>query len=533
MSWFSQTNLNPRGSYQDSSLAYTNNKKVKLYIFDNNSKRVLVFKPFIDSLSYAFEYTTLSNLSSNERIFGNQDSVDGFNVKISLGINLLASSIEEAKLNLSKVNELTRMQKSFIDTSATTSIKKEYTDNVFGVYLLNLISNGNTYKGNLTNHSVGFKNFLYGYISDFKFDMSSKELGFFDRKRKLYPKQIKISFDFIVSYAANYLLNKKDIFLPFQKNGKYYSTDVKHWPFSISKAPINHDYQYSSNKNSFVTFSNDNCPSKKIRFNLFLDSLSSTMTRKGKNNAKYGSTFYSALNYSSTSYAFDFGFDVPAKDLAEAESNMSKIQQLIRIINNFNTKIKGAKRDSSTGLLVLTGVGITKNRILLSNLINAGKSTSPSTVNENGVLCMVKQITFEPNLDMGMFDSRGMLLFKSFKLGFKCEAVKDEADPKNPLKLRYPKGFLNSKKTKESSYKIRDNKNPPQDFILVEDHDKIIGIKTSKAVPEQVEPEPKEEKTNQEKNKDEEKKEQQSTSPNQDQSKQEKPPVIILDTSDW
>ena len=484
--WTKQTTLNPRGGYQDSSTTYTNNKNVKLYIFDNNSKRVIVFKPFIDSLSYSFEYTILDNLSNNKRIFGNQESVDGFNVKISLGINLLAASEDEAKTNLSKINELMRMQKSFIDTSGTSTIKKEYTTNVFGIYLSNLISNGNNKKGNLSNHSVGFKNFLFGYISDFKFDLSSKELGFVDTHKKLYPKQIKVSFDFIVSYAANFILNKKDIFLPFRQNGGYYKSDVKYWPFSIYKSSINRNYEYSSNKNSFVTFTNENCPSKIVRFDLFLDSLSSTMTRKGEDNAKYGSKFYSALNYSSISYAFDFSFEVPARDLSEAENNMAKIQELIRIINNFNTKIKSATRNSSTGLLVLSGVGVTKNKILLSNLINTGKSTAPNSVNNNGVLCMVKQITFEPNLDMGMFDSHGTLLFKSFKLGFKCEAVNDEKDNKNPLRLRYPKGYLNPKKTKETSYKIKEKANPPDDFVFIESYDSIAGIRTKTSVPEQL-----------------------------------------------
>ena len=125
-----------------------------------------------------------------------------------------------------------------------------------------------------------------------------------------------------------------------------------------------------------------------------------------------------------------------------------------------------------------------------------------------------------------------MLLFKSFKLGFKCEAVNDEKDSNNPLRLRYPKGYLNPKKTKESSYKIKDKNNPPDDFIFIESHDLIAGINAGVATPEKKEPKKKDQKSDDTANKEADVKEQQTQEQTKDDTSQKKEQETY-DISDW
>jgi hypothetical protein len=469
--WTANTTLTPKGAniYDDGSVIYTRNKKIKLYIFDQNTKRVLVFKPFIDSLSYSFDYKLEDNDSQNEFIDGNQETVDGIQVKISLSINLLASTIDEARLNLSKVNELTRMHKLLKVRPAMGggSGKKEFTQNTFGVYLSNLISNGTVYNQDLSNHVEAYNNCLFGYINDFKFDLSSKELGFFDVNKKLFPKQIKLSFSLIVNFAANYLFGGKDLLFPFKKDGNYFSDDVETWPFSV---PGVGDYSstYSNNKNAFVAFTNDKCPTRTIKYDLFLDSLNTSILRKGEEITKYGASYYSAIGYKSNNYEFDFSFDVPSGNKAEAEINMIKFQQLLRIVNNFNDKVLNTRQ--ATGLREMdTITGLSTTRIMLSNLINTGtnSTTDPNNVLTDGVPCMVKSFTFEPNLDMGLFDVGGNLFFKSYKLSFKCAAKGKAENPNAALTPRY--GYGVALRTTVENGLVVTNTTPTDDFVFIED----------------------------------------------------------------
>ena len=465
----------------DVSTTYTNNKKCKLYLFDQNSKRVLVFKPFVDSLSYTFDYKLKDNETKDAYTSGNRETVDGILCKISLGLNLVAYSLEEAKENLHKVNELTRMVKTIVDWNIISNAPKEsdkYTLNTYGVYLSNLISNGK-HDGNLSdNNHIGFyKKALFCYIDDFKFDVSSKELGFFDVNKKMYPKNINLSFDMSVSFAANHYLSGYHVLLPFENPGGYHPNDVQTWPFSVNGGSPN-NFQYSVNKNSYASFYNSSCPNETVKFDLFLENLSLNSKKIGSEKINFGAEYYSKKQYTKNEYSFDFSFDVPSDNIEKAIGNLSLIQRLIRIINNFNAKVKTKTFVSRNDLIELDpNVSYTLNKIMVSNLINTGQNstTDPNKVNTDGVPCIVKSMSFTPNLDLGMFEEKGFLLFKSFKLDFKCEASNREDECF--FTPRYQKGNANPK---TRAYVLYDNVKIEKDFIFSDKEYQIVGRDVSK-----------------------------------------------------
>lgn len=480
--WTNQVNFDTR-IHNDVSTEYTMNKRAKLYLFDENTKRILVFKPFIDSLSYSFEYKLLDNDLNSKFISGIRKTVDGITCKVSLGINLLASNIHEAKENIHKINEITKLIRNTPDinnASKFNTYQKKFRANSFGVYLSNLISNGD-HDGHLadSSHIEIYNKALFGYIDDFKFDLSSKELGFFDVNKKLYPKQIKISFDLLVGFGTNYIISDKHVYLPFMKNSNYHSTDVQSWPFSIKSAPTDPsfvDSVYANNKHTWASFYNKKCPQQKIKFNLFLDSLSTTAKRIGDIKEQFGQTFYSKKYYTKKEYDFDFSFEVPSTNVAEARNNLFNFQKLIRVLNNFNDKVSNKvvekNAQGETEFITIENVsGKTLNRIMVSNLINMGKNSTTNweNVDTDGVPCVINSFTFTPNLDMGMYDKDGFFIFKSFKLDFKCSATDQDNDI---FDAPYNEGIA----TEDGTYLLYDNEQD-EHFIYTDEEFTTKGLK--------------------------------------------------------
>ena len=79
-------------------------------------------------------------------------------------------------------------------------------------------------------------------------------------------------------------------------------------------------------------------------------------------------------------YEFEFSINVVSDSIETARDNLSRFQELLRIINNFNGKTLPYKKSITVPELreIKNVVGHTRNRILLSNLINTGNENSNS-----------------------------------------------------------------------------------------------------------------------------------------------------------
>ena len=490
--WVKSTNNFGGEQGSDGSDRYMTSRSLKFFIMDWNTKRAVSFKPFIESLSYDFTYELGSSIVESLYKDGESKQVKDLQVKYSFSLNLVSHSLSEARVNLSKINELVKFKSV---TKAETGIDNSdfYTANTFGVYFSNLVSNGRATGGVDIDVFNFAENALWGYIESFKFDEAS-ELGFFEEKEKLYPKIIKLSFDFLVSFRANKeilkehceVTDKNDLFLPFNRSGAYYTSDIKSWPFGVKKSEssIGRDgkYDYGNNKKAYVTISNNRCLSKSVNFLMFIESLSITYESKSEDHASVYPLSNAKIKGGNT-YKFEVSFSVPAHSLGEAKNNLFLFQELLRIVNNFNniveetnivattgsggsfvlpededqarlvkarffqlyrtsyddSKNNTQKQDflkkyykNSSGVRYNFNNTIPENLLMVSNLINRGDSTLPSTYAKSGVPCIVESIKFDPEIDMGFFEENNMLYFKSYKVSLSCVAVEVDDFQTNP-----------------------------------------------------------------------------------------------------
>ena len=494
MSFWTRSTQTFGGSFgKDGSETYMDSRSLMFYIFDFNTKRVVSFKPFIETLGYAFNYELADDVVTALYRDATTKRAKGMNVQYSFSLNLISHSLSEAKLNLSKVHELVKF-KSITTKDETGNDLLTFGQNTFGIYLSNLVSNGRVENGagNPSTEDEFAKSALFGYIESFKIDESS-ELGFFEIEGRLYPKIIKLSFDLLVSFRAIkevlsfYDVNpENDVFLPFKSDGSYYSSDIKYWPFSITSARssdrMDGKYDYGNNNKTYITISNEKCPSQQVNFLMFMESLNITYESKSKDFAGTYNSYNSYKYKGGNIYKFDLTFSVPAHSINEAVDNMFRFQRLLRIVNNFNDTITELDQSPSSKITEESGkyslptdenykdkyIGkyqyetskewkkstkneqqeflrkeyssqqktgsirfnfnnsIPKNLISVSNLINRGNTTLPSGISENGVPCIIETLNFEPELDMGYFEENNKIYFKSYKLTLNCVAVEIE-----------------------------------------------------------------------------------------------------------
>ena len=483
--WTKSTNVFGGNQGSDGSVEYMNSRSLKFYIMDWNTKRAVSFKPFIESISYSFDYELGSPIVESLYADAETKQVKGIQAKYSFVLNLVSHSLSEAKVNLSKINELIKFKsvtKAETDQSGPFDF---YTSNTFGIYFSNLISNGRATGAVDVTIKDFSKNAVWGYIESFSFDKSS-ELGFFEENERIYPKIIQLSFEFIVSFRATKEILKRDcgvtdrndIFLPFNSSGGYFSSDVKSWPFGIkeSESSIGKDgkYVYGNNKKTYVTISNKNCGNKSVNFLMFMDSLKTTFESKSEDHPSIYPLSLAKIK-GGNNYKFDISFSVPAHSIGEAKNNLFLFQDLLRIVNNFNdlieestvsenkqsdkfvlptdvqlknlvkaeftleygiqwNKAEEPKRqeflkrfyDDESGINFTLNTSIPENLVMVSNLINRGDSTLPSTHLESGVPCIIEGIKFDPEIDMGFFEENKMLYFKSYKISMNCVAVETD-----------------------------------------------------------------------------------------------------------
>ncbi len=330
----------------DGSTSYTKNKKVAFYFYHGNSRNLITFKPFIDSISYKIQYEEGEEILKRVDGYLKKDRIKS-SIGYSISLNLPAHSVNEAKLNLSKINQLKQHQFSNYSgfMSATAVYMGTYDDlymrNMTLIFMSNIISNGNyTSSKHLSSHKEMLKYGVPGLIKDVKVDFQ-KDLGFFEEDGNIYPKLIKVSFDLDVYVEQVKKNSNKRLFTPYTRPGAYQHDDSKYWPFGItgfsSTSPVSSDgkINFADKKNTWFSLCNEEVLNTYAIFPLVLDNLSFTMKKGFEDSDIENFSFFNRKIKSSGVNDLDVSvsFSTIANSVNEARYYMYQIQKLVRLIN--------------------------------------------------------------------------------------------------------------------------------------------------------------------------------------------------------
>lgn len=165
-----------------------------------------------------------------------------------------------------------------------------------------------------------------------------------------------------------------------------------------------YSYNYSSNKKSHIYFGNKK---NMISFKPFLESFSYSVEAKVEENKTFWNVSILANGYESETRKL--AFNVVSIDANEAKENHKKFHKLLRMITpSANSKIYV---DNESIITVYFANLIKKNKI---------QGNTPPTnfdqLNEKGMTFYIGGIEYAPDLEMGFFDSSGLIFAKSFKI---------------------------------------------------------------------------------------------------------------------
>ena len=326
----------------DGSGDYTKNKKVAFHIYHANSRNVITFKPFLTSLSYKIQYQEGEEIIKRIDGYLKRDTPKA-DISYSIALDIPSASLEEAKLNLAKINQLKEFQFSLKTPSGNVKDMSHWLANAKFVYLSNLIQNGRTTKGKkISSWNKMIENGLPGLTKDIKIDIK-KELGFFEEKGILYPKYVTVSFDLIVLVEQVFIYSKKRLYTPY-KASSYYGNDSRYWPFGVkgykSSSTIKKydgSQTYANNKGAWFSLCNKDNPYVIAILPFFMESLNFNYSNPdidSEENLK-GSFFFEKKpqHQPKKQLSVSVSFNAPAHSLEDAKYTMYTIQKLIRLIN--------------------------------------------------------------------------------------------------------------------------------------------------------------------------------------------------------
>jgi len=339
----------PKRVGTDGSDQYTKNKKVAFYYYHPNSRRVVTFKPFLTSLSYKMQYSEGEVILERADGYLKKDTLKR-GINYSIGLALPAHSVNEAILNLSKMNELKAFHFSnyapgddILGPDDKRDPIDQYLLNTKMIFMSNIVSNGKYVKGtDISSHKKILKYGVPGIIKDLKIDFD-KTLGFFEHGGKLYPKLINLSFDLDVLNEQVYKINKKRLFLPFEKNGSYKKDDVKYWPFGITGFSSSDKVsdgdgkrKHANLKNLWFSLASEEVAGTYVLFPLMMESISLTVKNEfsEEKDLSHGALFDRKFKAAPVNKLdISVSINTAAATVNEARNFMYQIQKMIRLVN--------------------------------------------------------------------------------------------------------------------------------------------------------------------------------------------------------
>ena len=207
-------------STNDGTQNYANNTDSVLKIYSLVSDSEVHFKAFITELSDNFQSSW-----NSEEVFGRMDPMGTFKSTkrtISVGWDVPAASLEEAKSNMEAISILTTMlYPGYSGNPVSTDSGETFTtansisrSPLVRVKFANLISRGG---GEDTAKNEG----LLGWIDGINIQPQI-DVGFIIQNKKHYPKTYKLSFNLNVLHETD---------LGFNEGNEWMATNKPKWPF--------------------------------------------------------------------------------------------------------------------------------------------------------------------------------------------------------------------------------------------------------------------------------------------------------------
>jgi hypothetical protein len=207
-------------SANDGTKNYANNTDSVLKIYSLVSDLEVHFKAFITELSDNFQSSW-----NTEEVFGRMDPMGTFkNTKrvVSVGWDVPAASLKEAKSNMDAIRALTSMlYPGYSGNPISTDSGETFTtansisrSPLVRVKFANLISRGGS-------GDTAKEEGLLGWIDGINIQPQI-DLGFIIENKKHYPKSYKLSFNLNVLHESD---------LGFNENNEWMAINKSKWPF--------------------------------------------------------------------------------------------------------------------------------------------------------------------------------------------------------------------------------------------------------------------------------------------------------------
>ncbi len=208
----------------DYSFNYATDKGIMLYIHDPKLNSSISFKSFLKDFSIS---QTIKNEDAEQVDGGVLRDLVGVGIVYNFTLQVPALSVNDARLNISRFEELDRMVSNNFGIVGQTAVESE---RVRYVLLANLVNNGKyTKQHEITERQQIIEYGLpcYFYSSNYTIDT---EMGYFEYKNKLWPKAYDIKFSLIAKTAKD---RGNKIGRGFNASGTLPRMANSAWPFGV------------------------------------------------------------------------------------------------------------------------------------------------------------------------------------------------------------------------------------------------------------------------------------------------------------
>ena len=172
-----------------------------------------------------------------------------------------------------------------------------------------------------------------------------------------------------------------------------------------------------------------------IAFKAFLESFKINFTREQEIGNELDKADQTVITHKGE-LSIDISLNVPAHSTNDAKNNIAKIAELQKLVFPLDT----SSHVTNVGIKTYNAVSNRTNTIvpifavLFKNLISNGKASkcfSPSEcsftdIYSNGFVCMISDVSYEPDMEQGFFDFQNYLYPKNIKLNLKLEYLLDD-----------------------------------------------------------------------------------------------------------
>jgi len=440
MTWFTKTTRTYSGETDldqgtDGSSEYLKSRQIRFIIGSHNTGATVSFKPFITKYSIAlsnkFIDQTKDYLNLPEEKIYTTDSI-GFEVSVSLDI--LAHSVNEALVNIKRINELDKIYKSVKHNPSSSS--NFLLQNMLYVSLSNILTA--TTGGDIPDKTTLQKNGVPCFMETLSFSID-KDLGMFEYAGDLLPKKYTMELKFKVSNASYGAIHKGEyLWLPLNVDGENRDGDTKTFPFGITgtrgKIGTDGSQEWTANHKAPIYIGGISNRFF-MSFKPFLNSFDWGYSYQGMKITEVdnvgGGIQYDGGS-AKTKIVHKLSFSVLSHSVNQGRNNMWKLQKFIRFCDQFYPA--GARTADGTWSWPDTTKAKAPSMMLMFNNLNSRNSNDSIISSSDDMLDYSKQyyikgVSFDFDLSMGMFEDSGMLYFKKYDISLDLEQKGKNAAP--------------------------------------------------------------------------------------------------------